>query len=89
MPATPVAASKHIAAFGARLKSLRLEAGLTSKEPAEKCSISFFHLNQIEHCASGPCSGAIHVMSAVLEASLLFLSLVQEISQQRPYDALC
>ena len=79
MPATS-AETEDIAAFGMRLKSLRLKSGMTRKDLAERSGLSPHHLNKIERGASGPSFGAIHALSAALhiDPSVLFIPCQEE-----------
>ncbi len=80
MPVTTVAAAEHIAAFGMRLKNLRLKSGMTRKDLAERSGLSPYHLNKIERGASGPSFGAIHALAAALhiDPSVLFTPATEE-----------
>lgn len=56
--------------FGARVRELRLEAGLTQEEFAERCGLFRTYLSRIENGTANPTLTMIHALAKSLKVSI-------------------
>jgi transcriptional regulator with XRE-family HTH domain len=57
-------------AFGARIRELRLAAGLTQEDLAERCGLFRTYLSQIENGRANPTLTMIHALATSLAVSV-------------------
>lgn len=57
-------------ALGERLRTARVDAGLTQEETAERCGLSVQHIRRLEGGIANPTVGSLYALAEALDASL-------------------